>query len=1656
MLMLSTYAATLSTAQAQTDGRNRQLHARQVSPDQKPAQQSLARQQTVFVENKGQWDSRAKFLLRSPGMDLWITDNGVVYDINRVEPIDNNSILGGPRVLGATDNASATPQQPPFKVTSTPVFITYEGASREASAIGTGQLPHYHNYYIGNDRTTWASHVPLYSDARVRGLYNGVDVVFYLDNGRPRYDLVISPGADPAKIRMKIDGATNVSVASNGALRIATSLGVVEQRELFAYQEVNGAKRKVQCGFVIDGDGRVGFGTGSYDRSRPLVIDPLVYSTYLGGSGDEMYGGSFSGVEGSARTSGGIAVDGDGNAYIVGTTSSSSFPTQNASDGSRSAVYNAFVTKLTSSGAISYSTYLGGSDQNNGDQGVSIAVDGSSNAYVTGWTFSTDFPTLNAFQSSKSGGMDVFVTKLTSSGSLSFSSFLGGSFNDRAYGIAVDGSGNIHVTGFTGSGSFPGTSGAGTSGFMTKISGGSISFSRYLVNQGRGIAVDGSGNIYVAGTTNTSGTSQDVFATKFTSSGSVSYSVTFGGSGGSALDVADGIAVDGSGNAYITGYTNSSNFPTQNAAQSTHGGDADAFVTKLTSSGSISYSTYLGTSSQEFANGIAVDANGNAYIAGVAGPGSSSLTTSDAVQRNAPGASEGFVARLISSGAVSYYTLLGGSEHDHCEAIAIDGGGNVYVTGYTNSNNFPTQNAAQGSRAGANDAFVTKLTISSITSVSLATSGPYCSGSTVSVGWQSSGVSSVDIAFSTNDGSTWSSLATSQSSGTSGGSYAWTVPNSPGTGRKIHVSASGNSSVSAVSSSFAILSSPVVTDDPDNVSTTALTSGGATFSASASGSTPLAFQWQVSTNGGSSWSNVTGETSDEYAIDAGDLVAALSGNKYRVTVTNSCSSVNSLPATLTVAKASASVSLADLSHTYDGSAKAASASTSPSGLSVTITYAQDASPVSSPTNAGSYDVTATINDGNYQGTTTGTMVIGKATLTVTADDQQKSYGDDNPTLTASYSGFVNNEDASVLSGVPGLATSADPASGVGDYAITSAQGTLTADNYQFSFQDGTLSIVPASLTVTADNKTKTYGDDNPSFTASYDGFVNGDDQTDLSGTLAFSTDATAASGAGVYDISPSGLTSDNYDITFVDGELNVTRAELEVTADNKTRVYGLTNPTLTASYSGFINGDDESVLSGSPSLSTTATAASDVGDFTITIGEGDLDADNYSFSFVNGALTVTAATLTVTADDKEKTCGQSNPTLTGMIDGIRNGDEITASYSTSATSSSGAGDFAIIPSASGSALANYDVTYVNGLLTVNPPTISTHPSDQVVASGATATFTVAPGGSETIQWQVSTDGGTTWNDITGATSTTLSFTASATLSGNQYRAVIDNGTCTNATFPATLSVKVIATDFGPAVMFLGVVNNQDNNRHIDLRVELYKNSDLISSGEVIDDKVTGPNQNGSRKYTVPLTMANGAVDFDADDQLSVKVYARRNGGSSDFPVLLWHNDSPLPNVNHGNKGWARVGTETVGGTNTGYFYLLDDQELSTSSGSSGESIQKTLGTSWVLYDTWTMYGASMKPTVGVAVTGELTMEIVPNPTTGTSATLRLSTRIDAEVVVTLFNSLGQHVRRWSDVPVGAAGAAAIPIDLIDLPAGTYTVQVSCGDNETHGRLTIVR
>ncbi|HVX11301.1 MAG TPA: MBG domain-containing protein [Pirellulales bacterium] len=356
----------------------------------------------------------------------------------------------------------------------------------------------------------------------------------------------------------------------------------------------------------------------------------------------------------------------------------------------------------------------------------------------------------------------------------------------------------------------------------------------------------------------------------------------------------------------------------------------------------------------------------------------------------------------------------------------------------------------------------------------------------------------------------------------------------------------------------------------------------------------------------------------------------------------------------------------------------------------------------------------------------GALTVDPVSLTITADDKTEVYGAALPTLTASYSGFVNGDGASSLMTPPTLTTTATAASHVSGnpYTIT-ASGAVDAD-YTISYQPGSLTVTPAALTITADDKTKVYGDPVPTLTASYSGFVNGDSVSSLTAPPTLTTTATAAShvSGNPYTITASGAVDSDYTISYVAGALTVTPAALTITADDKTKVYGDPVPTLTASYSGFVNGDNASSLTTPPTLTTTATAASHVSGnpYTIT-ASGAVDSD-YTISYQPGSLTVTPATLTITADDQTKVYGAALPTLTASYSGLVNGDTdavVTTAptlMTTATTASHVSGNPYTITASGAVADADYAISYVAGALTVTPAGLTITADDQSKLYGA--------------------------------------------------------------------------------------------------------------------------------------------------------------------------------------------------------------------------------------------------------------------------------------------------------------------------------------------------
>lgn len=531
-----------------------------------------------FEINRGQTDSRVKFLSRGEGYNVFLTSTEAVLALRKPQKRNDR-----PQALQSTLGHAKTKVQPSQVAVLRMKLI---GANPTPKVVGQKQLPGKSNYFIGGDAKQWHTNIAHFEKVLYKQVYAGIDLVYYGQGRQLEYDFIVAPHVDPSVIKFSISGAHSIRHNQRGALEIETSSGKVLFQSPTVYQLVNGKQKRVAgryklLGRTKNGAQEIGFRVSTYDRSKPLVIDPtVIYATYLGGSGED---------EGTA-----IAVDDEGNAFVTGNTTSINFPSVAGGSQARGGSGDVFVTKINPDGtSFVYSTYFGGTGR---DYARGIAVDGQGNAYLTGSTESYDdpqttanegFPTRNAVQSEASSFGDVhdgFVTKLNATGSiLAYSTYLAGEGDDECSGIAIDQAGHAYVTGFTQGGGFP------------------IQSPLYNGPQ--------------------QGTySYDAFITKFGASGTnLVYSTYLGGV---LDDFGNAIAVDSQGQAYVTGITRSyddpnspgdEGFPTKNPLQSRANADVQTyFIAKINADGSaLVYSSYF-----DSGNDIAVDTSGNAYVVG--------------------------------------------------------------------------------------------------------------------------------------------------------------------------------------------------------------------------------------------------------------------------------------------------------------------------------------------------------------------------------------------------------------------------------------------------------------------------------------------------------------------------------------------------------------------------------------------------------------------------------------------------------------------------------------------------------------------------------------------------------------------------------------------------------------------------------------------------------------------------------------------------------------------------------------------------------------------------------------------------------------------------------------------------------------------------------
>ncbi|MBI4529856.1 MAG: SBBP repeat-containing protein, partial [Deltaproteobacteria bacterium] len=708
---------------------------------------SMERVPLHFEANRGQLDSNVRFIARGPGYRFFFTDREIVFVFFESDKTTRNF----PSRL-QSEHAKRS-----GKVRA--VRMKFIDANPAPEVTGTDITEGKTNYFVGRDPEKWRTGIPTFRKIRYKDVYPGIDLVFYGNQRRLEYDVVIAPGGDPDRIKIALEGAEKVEIDPDGNLVIQSSGRTITQTAPLTYQLKDNLREQISARYILQKNERlkaeakaakyeVGFQVGSYDKTHDLIIDPVLsFSTYFGGTAEDI------------PTA--IAVHLSGNVYIAGFTDSFDFPVTEGAydlfcgpDGLCSypvvGTYDVFVSKLDPTASqLLYSTYLGGSSI---DGTGGIAVDALGNAYITGTTQSADFPTTSgAFQTTKGASIDdAFVAKLNPTGSsLIYSTYLGGSFTvsgdgrDQASGIAVDSAGNAYVIGTTTSADFPTTDGAfqtsyslGGDAFVTKLNttGTAVIYSTFLggsgIDEGRGIALDSQGNAYLTGSTQsgdfptTPGVSQpgcpsnlslcyDAFVTKLNSTGSALVYSTFLG-GATNFDIGSSIAVDSAGNSCVTGQTKASDFPTVNPTQGPGDGvgtTEDGFVSKLNADGStLIYSTYLGGGLVDAGVGIATDSTGSCYVTGFTN--SPDFPTANPWQISPGGNNDAFVAKLSPSGSLLFSTFLGGDGNDEGRAIAADSAGSMHVTGFATSNDFPLISPFQASHAGGLphfDGFVAKF-----------------------------------------------------------------------------------------------------------------------------------------------------------------------------------------------------------------------------------------------------------------------------------------------------------------------------------------------------------------------------------------------------------------------------------------------------------------------------------------------------------------------------------------------------------------------------------------------------------------------------------------------------------------------------------------------------------------------------------------------------------------------------------------------------------------------------------------------------------------------------------------------------------------------------------------------------------------------------------
>jgi hypothetical protein len=726
----------------------------------------------IFEPNLGQASSEVRFLSRGAKQTLLFQDDTVVVSLPESQE----------------------------RISIQPLGITSRPRLR-----GMNRLAGMSNYLKG-EPDQWITDVPQFDRVRYENLYPGIDAVFYGLDGRLEFDLLVLPRANPKTIRFHVSGVEKMRRSREGELVLSTASNEVKLGKPFAYQQDEAGQHPVSCSFTVGPDDTFGFAVGEYDRSRALVIDPSLFSTYLGGKGSDIPAA--------------VTTDSTGNIYVTGFTSSTDFPVSGSNyKGTLTAGdADAFVVKLNPTAtSVIYATYLGGSFA---DYAKAIAIDSAGAAYITGATIGRYPTTAGAFRETPTDAPAIFATKLNSAGNgLVYSTYLDGAGSGQA--MALDTAGNAYIAGYTYSAGFTTTAGAyqrtyggATDAFVVKLNstGTAQVFSTFLggsaEEQAMSLKVDSTGAAFVAGFTNSSNFptsvgayrtsysgSTDAFVTKLSPTGAaIQYSTLLGGPN---ADRAYGVDVSASGEAYVAGQTFSASFPTTAGAfRTAHGGGSDAFVTKLNSAGTaLVYSTFLGADgtcsvSDSFrlyqcdsAYAIAVDGGGLASVVGLAGSG---FQVAGAAQSTPGGNGDAFLTQLNATGtALVESTFIGGNSGDVALGFAKSTASGPVVVGLTASTNLPgTTGALQPAHSGGLDGFVTRIGTCPVTVGTTSSFFPATAGS-----YQLAVITDANCGWQATSDVSW--VAINPASGTGNGSISYTLEANSGPLRVGHVTVNG-------------------------------------------------------------------------------------------------------------------------------------------------------------------------------------------------------------------------------------------------------------------------------------------------------------------------------------------------------------------------------------------------------------------------------------------------------------------------------------------------------------------------------------------------------------------------------------------------------------------------------------------------------------------------------------------------------------------------------------------------------------------------------------------------------------------------------------------------------------------------------------------------